>query len=116
MLATLGHEETLLGQLNRVTSRQEIIAARLKTLSVLTNVEAAHLSDAGGAFHLLAQELSAFSRSVSTQTLQLAAHTDAHKATIRKIRLELTNDLPKLQGEVERIDQDIEVVLRTIDS
>lgn len=116
MLATLGQEEMLLGQLNRVTSRQEVIAARLKTMSVLTNVEAAHLSDAGGAFHLLAQELSAFSRSVSSQTLQLASHTDAHKATIRKVRLELSNDLPKLQGEVARTEQDIAVVLRTIES
>ena len=116
MLGALAHEEILLGQLNRVTARQETIASRLKTLSVLTNVEAAHLSDAGGAFHLLAQELSAFSRSVTTQTLELASHTDAHKGTIRKIRLELTNDLPKLQSEVGRIEQDIAVVLRTIDS
>lgn len=116
MLATLGHEEILLGQLNRVTSRQEVIASRLKTLSVLTNVEAAHLSDAGGAFHLLAQELSAFSRSVSSQTMELAAHTETQKGTIKKIKMELSNDLPKLQSEVERIEQDIAIVLRTIDS
>ena len=52
ILATLREEEKLLRQLIRVTQSQEAIARHLRALSVLTNVEVAHLGSTGSNFQL----------------------------------------------------------------
>ena len=55
----------------------------LQALSVLTNVEVAHLGSDGGDFQLLAQDLSSFSKSVSQQTEKLASNTESRQSDDR---------------------------------
>lgn len=69
--ATTGILETattvvkLLHQLALVTRGQEGIAFKIKALSVLTNIEVAHLGAGGAAFQHLANQLADFSESVA---------------------------------------------------
>jgi hypothetical protein len=65
IVETLQDEENLLLRLIVLTQSQEAISRHLRALSVLTNVEVAHLGSAGGNFQLLAQELSTFSKALA---------------------------------------------------
>ncbi len=116
ILEALESEERLLGKLTLVMQRQEAVASQLKALSVLTNVVVAQLGSVGNDFHLLARELSAFSRSVSAQTRDLANHTGNSQCTIGESRRELAVDLPRLRGEMTRMQDDIGKTLQAIDS
>ena len=70
ILSTLEQLEQMLRQLTLATHSQEAIARHLLALSVLTNIEVAHLGAAGHNFQLLAQELSTFSKDLFAQTLE----------------------------------------------
>jgi len=112
----LKDEEKLLGQLTRVRLRQESIAAHLKGLSVLTNVEVARLRGLGGDFELLARELSQFSKTMFEQTRELASQTQNCERTIAETRRELAASLPQLKREMEHMVADIGQALQTIEA
>jgi hypothetical protein len=116
ILRALESEEKLLRKLTQVMQRQEAVASQLKALSVLTNVEVSQLGSMGGDFHLLASELAAFSNSVSTQTRDLASHTRNSQRTIAESRRELAVDLPRLRGEMVRMDRDLGKTMQAIDA
>jgi hypothetical protein len=116
ILGTLREEEKSLLLLIRVTQSQEAIAGHLRALSVLTNVEVAHLGSTGGNFQLLAQELSSFSKSLTQQTLELARDTKSRQKTIAETRNELASSLPRLRGEMTRMEDGIGTTLRVIDA
>src|SRR5579862_3427195 len=116
ILDMLKEEERLLRQLTRVRHRQEAVAAHLKSLSVLTNVEVAQLRDRGGDFELLARELSLFSKSVFEQTHELANHTQNCEHTIAETSRELAASLPQLRQEMTRMEADIAQALQAIEA
>ncbi|MGB8730436.1 MAG: hypothetical protein WCC99_04250 [Candidatus Sulfotelmatobacter sp.] len=116
ILGTLQEEEKSLLQLIRITLSQEAIARHLRALSVLTNVEVAHLGSTGGNFQLLAQELSSFSKSLTQQTSELACDTKSRQQTIAETRNELASSLPQLRGEMARMEDGIGKTLRIIDA
>ena len=116
ILGTLQEEEKSLLQLIRVTQSQEAIARHLRALSVLTNVEVAHLGSSGGNFQLLAQELCSFSKSLTQQTVELACDTESRQQTIAETRNELASSLPRLRGEITRMEDGMRTTLRVIDS
>jgi len=116
ILEKLSQEEKLLRQLTEVTHRQDAIAHHLRALSVLTDMEVAHLGSAGGDFRLLAEELSAFSRLLSGQTLELGADTEKRKQAVAKTRHLLAASLPELSKEITRVEQDIESTLRAVEA
>ncbi len=113
---TLREEEKLLRQLIRVTQSQEAIASHLRALSVLTNVEVAHLGSAGGNFQLLAQELSFFSKSLAQQAMELARDTQSRHQSIAETRDDLASTLPRLGSELTRMEDDIGKTLRVIEA
>ena len=116
ILETLQQQEQLLLQLILITQNQEGIASHLRALSVLTNVEVARLGSTGGNFQLLAQELSKFSKSLASQTLELARDTAGHQQTIASTRRELAANLPRLRSEMSHMEEDLAKTLRVIDA
>lgn len=116
ILEALDHEQKLLQLLTLGTQRQRTIARHLKALSVLTNIEVAHLGDVGEDFYVLAQELSAFSNTVSQQTLELARQTENRELTIAETRTELASQLPQLRAAMSHMGDDFTLVLRRIDA
>lgn len=116
ILGALREEEMLLRQLTHVTQSQEAIARRLRALTVLTNVEVAHLGSAGSSFRLLAQESSSFSKSLAQQTRELSRDTGGRQQTIAEARSELAANLPRLRGEITRMEDDIGKTVQLIDA
>ncbi len=116
ILATLEQLEQMLRQLTLATHSQEAIARHLRALSVLTNIEVAHLGAAGHNFQLLAQELSTFSKDLFGQTLSLSTDTENHKQAIARVRRELSANLPVLRGEVEHMEHDVAQTLSIVES
>ncbi len=116
IVETLRVEEKMLIELTRLTHRQMTIARCFKALSVLTNIEVAHLGAVGEGFHLLANELSAFSLSVSTQTLELASLTENRKQTIARTKRDLVANLPQLRIEMTAMEAEIGKPLQIIDA
>ncbi len=116
IFGTLQKEEKPLLRLIRVTESQETVARHLRALSVLTNVEVAHLGSTGGNLQLLAQELSSFSKSLTQQTVELACDTKSRQQMIAETRNELASSLPRLRGELTRMEDGIGKTLRVIDA
>jgi hypothetical protein len=116
ILGTLQEQETLLLRMMRLTQSQEAISRHLRALSVLTNVEVAHLGRTGGNFELLAKELSAFSKDLAKQTLELARDTEHRKQTITDTRKEVSANLAGLREEITGMESDMARTLATIDA
>jgi uncharacterized protein YukE len=116
IVETLQDEENLLLRLIVLTQSQEAISRHLRALSVLTNVEVAHLGSAGGNFQLLAQELSTFSKALARQTLELARDTENRKQTIADTRKELAANLPQLHSAMTQMEDDIAKTLQVIEA
>ncbi len=116
ILEAMGEEEKFLRQLIRVTQKQEAIARHLRALSVLTNVEVPHLGRDGSNFQLLAQELSAFSKSLTQQTLDLARDAESRSQAMVETRNELAASLPRLRGEMTHLEDGIGKTLQVIDA
>ena len=114
ILGTIRREDHLLAEINAIMRQQKAIAVRLQVLSIVTNVEAAHLGSAGEAFQFLAQELSAFSSSVSNQTQELADHTHGRREEIKAARTQLVDAMPRLRGDVAGAGHRIQGVARGI--
>jgi len=73
ILETVTREVKLLHRLSLVTNGQEAIAFKIKALSVLTNIEVAHLGTVGAGFHYQANELADFSKSATKDTRELVS-------------------------------------------
>jgi hypothetical protein len=115
ILETVTKEVNVLGELSRVTHGQAAIAVETKALSVLTNIEVAHLGDVGAGFHYLARELAGFSKSVSNDIRELARDTEGRRAALEETRRVLSNELPSLRESVARIEIDLANALATLD-
>jgi hypothetical protein len=116
VLETVTTEVKLLRQLSAVAGSQEAIALEIKALSVLTNIEVAHLGTVGVCFQYLARELAEFSKSVVDDTHQLASHTNERRAAIEDTRRVLSAELPRLREELARIEVDLGNALATVES
>jgi uncharacterized phage infection (PIP) family protein YhgE len=115
IVGILQQQEQALQQLSHITQRQEAIACHLRALSMLTNIEVAHLGDAGGNFQLLAQELATFSKDLSGQTLALATDAANRAQAITEARNELVAHLPELSLEIGHMENDVARTLGLID-
>ncbi len=116
ILETVTKEVNVLGELSRVTQGQAAIAIETKALSVLTNIEVAHLGDVGAGFQYLARELAGFSKSVTDDIQELARHTEVRRAAIEDTRRVLSDELPCLRESVARIEVDLANALATVES
>ena len=116
VLDTVTNEVKLLGQLSAVAGSQEAIALEIKALSVLTNIEVAHLGSVGECFQYLARELADFSKSVIDDTAKLASHTTERRAAIEDTRRVLSAELPRLREDLARIEVDLGNALATVEA
>lgn len=116
ILETVATEVNLLRHLSQVTTQQADIALKTKALSVLTNVEVAHLGQVGTGFQYLAHELAEFSKSLIEDAQALETRTDARKAAIEETRRMLTAELPRLREKLALIEIELGKDLSTLDS
>lgn len=116
ILETVTEEVNLLHQLSLVTGSQEAIAVEIKALSVLTNIEVAHLGTVGAGFQYLARELADFSKSVSEDTRELASRTNDRRAAIEKTKRVLLAEIPCLRERLIRIEIDLNAALAIVDT
>jgi hypothetical protein len=116
ILEAVTTEVKLLHQISRVAGGQEAIALEVKTLSVLTNIEVAHLGTVGAGFQYLAHELADFSRSVTRDIQELARHTESRTTAIEETRRVLSAELPRLQEKMAGIEVDLGNALEVVDS
>jgi len=116
ILETVTTEVRLLHQLTLVTRSQEAIAVEIKALSVLTNIEVAHLGAVGSGFQYLAHELADFSKSVSADTRELASHTNDRRTAIEKTKRVLRAEIPRMREKLARIEIDLGEALAVVDS
>ncbi len=116
VLETVTTEVDLLQQLSQVSHGQGAIAVQIKALSVLTNIEVAHLGDMGAGFQYLANELADFSKSVVSDTQELASRAEDRKHAIEETRRVLSAELPRQREELSRIEADLGSALAVIDS
>jgi len=116
ILETVGTEVKVLEQLTRVTAQQSDIALKTKALSVLTNVEVAHLGELGVGFEYLAHELAEFSKSLIEDAKALESRTDARKTSIEETKRTLSAELPRLREKLAVIEDDLGRRLAALDS
>ena len=116
ILETVAAEVKILRQLSKVTSQQAEIALKTKALSVLTNVEVAHLGAAGSGFQYLARELAEFSKSLVADAKALESYTDARRAAIEDTRRALSGELPRLREKLALIELDLGKDLTALES
>jgi hypothetical protein len=109
-------EVRLLRQLSLVTRAQGEIAMETKALSVLTNIEVAHLGTMGAGFQYRARELADFSKSVTKDIQELITYTENRGAAIEETRRLLLAELPNLRQEWTRIEADLGNALAVVDS
>jgi len=107
VLGTLRQEESLLNQLSEVTQRQGAISGHLEALSVLTNVEVAQLGSVGSDFLILARELSAFSKSISQQTMELSNSAEGRTQSVEESRQQLAATVPRMRAELNQMETGI---------
>jgi len=115
ILETVTREVKLLHQLSLVTSGQEAIAFKIKTLSVLTNIEVAHLGTVGAGFHYLANELADFSKSATRDTRELASQATGRRGALEDTRRVLSAELPRQREKLARIEADLGSALAVVD-
>jgi len=116
IIETVTAEVKLLHQLSLVAHGQEAIAFEIKALSVLTNIEVAHMGAVGAGFQYLANELADFSKSVSRDTQELASRTEGRKSAIEETKSVLSAELPRQREEMARIELDLGKALAVVDS
>jgi len=105
----------LLRQLSVVSRGQADIAFKIKALSVLTNIEVAHLGAVGAGFRYLANELDDFSKSVIKDTRELASHAENRRHAIEETGRVLAAELPRRRKELARIETDLDSALTVVD-
>jgi hypothetical protein len=107
LLEAVATEVKVLRELSEVTGQQAEIALKTKALSVLTNVEVAHLGTMGAGFQYLARELAEFSKSLIADAKALETHMDSRKTTIEETRRALSTELPRLREKLGTIEEDL---------
>jgi ElaB/YqjD/DUF883 family membrane-anchored ribosome-binding protein len=115
ILETVTREVKLLHRLSLVTSGQEAIAFKIKALSVLTNIEVAHLGTVGAGFQYLANELADFSKSATKDTRELASQTAGRRGALEGTRRVLSAELPRQREELARIEADLGSALAVVE-
>ena len=108
-------EAHVLRQMTQVTGRQAQIALKTKALSVLTNVEVAHLGSVAADFMYLSHELADFSKLLMDDSMNLESRTEARRITIEETRRLLSSELPRLRQELENIEKDLGKDLAALD-
>jgi len=116
VLEMVTQEVDLLRDLSVVTRGQLAIALETRALSLLTNIEVSRLGAAGDSFEYLAQELAAFSKSVTQDTLELTNHTDIRRAAMEETQRALTTELPRQRQEMARIQVELGNAFAAMDS
>jgi hypothetical protein len=116
ILETVAMEAHVLQQLTQVTGQQAQIAMKTKALSVLTNVEVAHLGSVTTGFQYLAHELSDFSKLLMEDSMILESRTEARRITIEETRRLLSSELPRLREKLGIIEKDLGKDLAALDS
>jgi hypothetical protein len=116
ILEMVASEVKLLRKLSLVTRGQAVIARKTKALSVLTNIEVAHLGIVGNSFQQLADQLTEFSQSLSEDIQELATHTDARSIAIEETRLVLCAELPRQRETLARMEGDLMSALAIAES
>jgi ElaB/YqjD/DUF883 family membrane-anchored ribosome-binding protein len=116
ILDTVTREITLLRQLSLATHSQNALAVKTRVMTVLTNVEAARLGAEGVGFQHLANDLASFSNSLTRDTEELCRHIDERRPMLEKIRVVLSDELPRLQQESLRIDTGMATNLATLET
>ncbi|MGC2637301.1 MAG: methyl-accepting chemotaxis protein [Acidobacteriaceae bacterium] len=96
ILDTLAAEAKLLSEIGQLTAEQKLAARETEMLSMLTDIEIAHLGDAGDGFRYLATELNAFAHAVAGSTQQLSHHTRERGSAIDQARRKFGVALPRL--------------------
>jgi hypothetical protein len=106
----------LLRLVSSISAKQEEIALQTKALSVLTNIEVAHLGGVAGSFQYLAEELSSFSSSLRTGTQELGRQTGSRRSAMEETRQSLSAEFPRLRKELERLEGDLGRASEILDS
>jgi len=116
ILEMVAVEAKVLHELSLVTGQQAEIALKTKALSVLTNVEVAHLGAVGMGFQYLAHELAEFSKSLMEDAQALESHTSAQKIAIEETRRVLSVELPRSRENLARIEAGLDNDLASLES
>ncbi len=116
ILETVATEANVLQGLAQVTSQQAQIAMKTKALSVLTNVEVAHLGSVAGGFQYLAGELAHFSKSLMEDSQALESRTEGRRTAIEETRRLVSSELPRLREKLTAIEIDLRKDLAVLDS
>jgi archaellum component FlaC len=116
ILEAVGTEVKLLRQLSQVAVQQTEIALKTKSLSVLTNVQVAHLGAEGTGFQYLAHELADFSRSLIEDAQALESRMGARQTAIQETKRVLSTELPHLREKLALIEEGLENDLAALDS
>ena len=116
ILEMVAAEVKLLRKLSLVTRGQAVIARKTKALSVLTNIEVAHLDGVGNSFQQLAGQLTEFSQSLSQDIQELASHTDARRVAIEETRVMLSAALPRQRETLVHMQGDLASALVVAES
>ena len=116
ILDAVGTELKLLRQLSQVAVQQTEIALKTKALSVLTNVQVAHLGAEGAGFQYLAHELADFSKSFIEDAQALENRMHAREMAIQETRRVLSTELPLLREKLALIEQSLDNDLAALDS
>jgi hypothetical protein len=102
--------------LTQVTGQQAQIAMKTKALSVLTNVEVAHLGSAATGFQYLSHELADFSKLLVEDSMILESRTEARRTTIEETRSLLSSEIPRLREKLGLIEKDLNTDLAALNS
>lgn len=115
ILGTLQAETALLSQLLDVTGRQRAVARETAMLGMLTDIEIAHLGDAGAGFVYLARELESFAQSVTSSTRTLADRVVERETTIQSARDALAREIPRICLELSRVEENLAAVFAELE-
>lgn len=116
ILEMVTKEVDLLQQLSLITHSQRSIARQTGALSVLTNIEVAHLGTLSVDFHYVARELGDFSKSVTVDTQALDVRTEDRRTSIEKTRQVLSAEIPGMREKLAGIEVDLHNALALVDS
>jgi len=115
ILDTLKSEAGLLGRLIAVTRQQRSAARQTGTLGMLTDIEIAHLGDAGTGFVYLARELESFAQAVTASTAELADRVLERRAAIESARRDFAREIPHICLELARAAENARTVFSELE-
>jgi hypothetical protein len=114
VLDAVESEAKLLRQFSLVTRRQESVALKTSVLTMYTNIEVGRLGSDGSGFQHLSERLSQFSKALAADTYDLSCHIESRRREINASRQKLTTELPLLQAEFVRIEENLGEDMETL--